>query len=440
MTHTPNSLRTHIGIFGRTNSGKSSLLNALTNQDFSIVSPEAGTTADPVKKAMEIAGLGPVLFVDTAGFCDETSLGEKRLEKTRDAFARADVVLAVFGADEFQEENFAEKNSCEAISDNDENKIDEKNSNENFSDKDEKKSDEQFSFFEHILKSGKKIIPVLTKIDLLPKSQVEFAAKKIESFTKKNPVRVSSLSRDGIENLIQRIRDEAKTDDETSLTGNLCAAGDLVLLVMPQDIQAPKGRLILPQVQVLRDLLDKKCVVASCTADMFEQTLRTLAFPPKLIVIDSQVFPLIHSLRPKQSALTSFSVLMAAAKGEIHLFKEGAAAIKNLKQHSRVLIAEACAHVPQDEDIGRIQIPRMLEKIAPGIKIDFVRGTDFPAQLTDETGAPMYDLIIHCGACMFNRAYVLHRQTLAKAARIPMTNYGIAIAQISGILNEVVLP
>ena len=413
MTQTPNSLRIQIGIFGRTNSGKSSLLNALTNQDFSIVSPEAGTTADPVKKAMEIAGLGPVLFVDTAGFCDQTSLGEKRLEKTRDALARADLILAVFGADEFQEKSDFE--NCE------------------------KKSEEDF-FAKQILESEKKIIPVLTKIDLASKSQIEFAAKKIESLTKKIPVQVSSVSREGIENLFQRIRDEAKTDDEKSLTGNLCAAGDLVLLVMPQDIQAPKGRLILPQVQVLRDLLDKKCIVASCTADMFEQTLRTLASPPKLIVIDSQVFPLINSLRPKNCALTSFSVLMATSKGKINLFKEGAAAIKNLSQNSRVLIAEACAHVPQDEDIGRIKIPRMLKKIAGDLKIDFVRGTDFPDSLTDENGAPRYDLIIHCGACMFNRAYVLHRQSLAEAAGIPMTNYGIAIAQISGILDEVVLP
>lgn len=418
MTQTPNSLRIQIGIFGRTNSGKSSLLNALTNQDFSIVSPEAGTTADPVKKAMEIAGLGPVLFVDTAGFCDQTSLGEKRLEKTRDALARVDLILAVFGADEFQEKSDFE--NCEK------NLLNE-NSKENF-------------FVRQILESEKKIIPVLTKIDLASKSQIEFAAKKIESLTKKIPVQVSSVSREGIENLFQRIRDEAKTEDEKSLTGNLCAAGDLVLLVMPQDIQAPKGRLILPQVQVLRDLLDKKCIVASCTADMFEQTLRTLAIPPKLIVIDSQVFPLINSLRPKNCVLTSFSVLMAAAKGKINLFKEGAAAIKNLSQNSRVLIAEACAHVPQDEDIGRIKIPRMLKKIAGDLKIDFVRGTDFPDSLTDENGAPRYDLIIHCGACMFNRAYVLHRQSLAAAAGIPMTNYGIAIAQISGILDEVVLP
>lgn len=418
MTQTPNSLRIQIGIFGRTNSGKSSLLNALTNQDFSIVSPEAGTTADPVKKAMEIAGLGPVLFVDTAGFCDQTSLGEKRLEKTRDALARVDLILAVFSADEFQEKSDFE--NCEK-------NLLEENSEEIF-------------FAKQILESEKKIIPVLTKIDLASKSQIEFAAKKIESLTKKIPVQVSSVSREGIENLFQRIRDEAKTEDEKSLTGNLCAAGDLVLLVMPQDIQAPKGRLILPQVQVLRDLLDKKCIVASCTADMFEQTLRTLALPPKLIVIDSQVFPLINSLRPKNCALTSFSVLMAASKGKINLFKEGAAAIKNLSQNSRVLIAEACAHVPQDEDIGRIKIPRMLKKIAGELKIDFVRGTDFPDSLTYENGAPRYDLIIHCGACMFNRAYVLHRQSLAEAAGIPMTNYGIAIAQISGILDEVVLP
>lgn len=392
-----------IGIFGKTNSGKSSLLNALTNQEFSIVSEQAGTTADPVNKAMEIIGIGPVLFIDTAGFEDQTALGEKRLEKTADALNRTDIVLAVFSG--------------------------------------KGQGLEDAPWFGKIEATKKPVIPVLTKIDTMSQEEIQDAAKQIEELTKAKPVCVSAKTKQGIDTLIEKIKEASgKVGGDAMLIGNLCSQGDLVLLVMPQDIQAPKGRLILPQVQVMRELLDKKCVVASCTADMVEQTLATLVKPPKLIIIDSQVFALVSKLKPAQSMLTSFSVLMAATKGDISAFKDGAAVIPNLKPTSRVLIAEACTHVPQDEDIGRIKIPRMLEKIAPGIKIDFVRGTDFPASLADAEGLPLYDLIIHCGSCMFNRAYVLHRQELAAAAHIPMTNYGIAIAKITGILDDVVLP
>lgn len=408
MTQTPNSLRIHIGIFGRTNSGKSSLLNALTNQNFSIVSDEAGTTTDPVNKTMEIKGVGPVLFTDTAGFEDKTVLSEKRLEKTVDVLNRIDIALLVFSADESDEfTDFENENAF---------------------------------WFSKIMESKKPYIPVITKVDKISEEKLKSVKMRIDSFAKKPSVCVSSLKKSGIENLIEKIRQIADKMPRVSFTENICKTGDLVLLVMPQDIQAPKGRLILPQVHVLRELLDKKCIVVSCTADGMQQTLNSLKIVPSLIIVDSQVFERAYSLKPKESLLTSFSVLMAVSKGNIQLFKEGAFAISKLNSSSRVLIAEACTHIPQEEDIGRVKIPRMLQNTVPNIQIDFVRGTDFPKNLNDANGQPLYDLIIHCGACMFNRPYMLHRQELAKAANIPMTNYGLAIAALKGILDKIALP
>ena len=205
-----------------------------------------------------------------------------------------------------------------------------------------------------------------------------------------------------------------------------------MLLVMPQDIQAPKGRLILPQVQTIRDLLDKKCIVVSSTADKLPQALSALSKPPKLIITDSQVFPLVYSLKPQESMLTSFSVLFAALKGDIDYFIKSAAVIDRLTSKSKVLIAEACTHVPINEDIGTVKIPRMLrEKAGNGITIVNVHGNDFPEDLTP------FDLIIQCGSCMFNRKFVLNRVAKAKAQKVPMTNYGIAIAHLTGILNKI---
>ena len=412
MTQTPYSLRLQIGIFGRTNSGKSSLLNALANQNFSIVSDEAGTTADPVNKAMEIKGIGPVLFTDTAGFEDKTSLSEKRLEKTLDVLNRIDIALLVFSADEIDER----KNECRDI------------------------EDERPWWVSKIVETKKEYIPVITKVDAISKEKLLALKTRVDFLVKKPSICVSSLKKEGIEELIEEVRKIADAAPSVSLTENLCKAGDCVLLVMPQDLQAPKGRLILPQVQVMRELLDKKCMVVSCTADMMQGTLRSLKDAPSLIIIDSQIFEMAYSLKPKESLLTSFSVLMGASKGDIHLFKKGAFAISKLNSSSRVLIAEACAHVPQKEDIGRVQIPRMLRYIAPNMKIDFVRGADFPENLVNAKGRPLYDLIIHCGGCMFNRSYVLHRQEIAKKAHIPMTNYGLAIAAFKGILDKVALP
>ncbi len=408
MIQTPNSLRLQIGIFGRTNSGKSSLLNALANQNCSIVSDNAGTTTDPVNKAMEIAGVGPVLFTDTAGFEDDTPLSEKRLEKTIAVLNRIDIALVLFPADSGDE--------C----------IDFENT--------------QSKWISKIVESKKEYVPVITKVDAVSEEKRMALKTRIDVLAKKPSVCVSSVQKLGIEELIEEIRKCVEKIPSRSLTENICKTGDLVLLVMPQDIQAPKGRLILPQVHVLRELLDKKCIVVSCTADSMQQALHSLKNAPSLIIVDSQVFEHAYSLKPKESVLTSFSVLMAAFKGDIQLFREGALAIARLNSDSRVLIAEACAHVPQEEDIGRVKIPRMLKNRAPNIKIDFVRGTDFPKNLVDSNGRPLYDLIIHCGACMFKRPYVLHRQEIARAANIPMTNYGLAIAALQGILDKIALP
>ncbi len=223
--------------------------------------------------------------------------------------------------------------------------------------------------------------------------------------------------------------------DARSIIGELAAENDRVLLVMPQDIQAPKGRLILPQVQTLRELLDKKCVVLSCTADRLDQALASLVTPPKLIITDSQIFSMVYEKKPAESLLTSFSILFAAYKGDIDYFVKSAAVIGRLTENSKVLIAEACTHVPLKEDIGREKLPRMLrKKIGGGLTIDNVSGNDFPEDLSG------YDLVIQCGACMFNRKYVMNRVAKVKAQNLPMTNYGVAIAFLSGILDKITLP
>ena len=385
--------RLHIGIFGNTNSGKSTLMNMLVGQDFSIVSEVSGTTTDSVQKSMELPGIGPAVLIDTAGFNDKTELGKKRLAKTYDALAKCDVVLAVISSEELTEA----AGTPEKIF--------------------------QTEGFQKLIQSSKPIIWVISKA-------------KIELFKNNQPVFVDSASGKNSEakNAIFSAIKSRIPDDfySTSLTENYCSPGDNVLLVMPQDSQAPKGRLILPQVQTIRDLLDRKVCIHCCTQNTFLQTIDSLKNPPDLIITDSQIFPFVNDNKPAGSKLTSFSILMAAYKGDIELFVQGAKALKKLTDNSRVLIAEACTHAPAGEDIGTVKIPAMLKKIAPKIQIDFVRGTDFP-----ETPADLqkYDLIIHCGACMFNKAYVLQRQQNAKAATVPMTNYGVAIAELNGILD-----
>lgn len=408
LTDTPNANRLHIALFGRRNSGKSSLINALTGQDTAIVSNTPGTTTDLVSKAMEVHGIGACLFMDTPGFDDEGELGEMRIARTLKAIEKTDIALLLCEDNSF---------SCE-------NK------------KTEQLETEMFEQPEHeMLKQLKEknipVILILNKIDI--RKNIDTLAARIEQQYNQRPLLVSAKERTGIEEIRQAILEKLPSDfGQQSITGALVAENDLVLLVMPQDIQAPKGRLILPQVQTIRELLDKKCLVMTCTTDKLSKTLQALARPPKLIITDSQVFKTVYEQKPDESKLTSFSVLFAGYKGDIHYYVESAAAIESLTESSRVLIAEACTHAPLSEDIGRVKLPHLLRKrIGEKLQIDIVSGTDFPQDLTP------YSLVIHCGACMFNRKYVLSRIDRAREQHIPMTNYGVAIAYLNGILNQI---
>ena len=344
--------RLHIAFFGPVNSGKSSLINALAGQEVSLVSPVPGTTTDPVRKAIELPGLGPCVLIDTAGLDDGSLLGAERERRTRAILDEADVAV------------------------------------------------------------------LLGKADLVERSGI--------------PI-VRYTRGESMESLIRRIAAAVPEEDKKWLTGDLVKAGDCVLLVMPQDSEAPKGRLILPQVQVLRELLDRGCNALCCTPESLQGALKKVT--PDLVITDSQVFALVNAAIPAEMPLTSFSVLLAAAKGDIDTFVEGAAAIDRLGPDSRVLIAEACTHVPDSEDIGRVKIPALLRKRAgEGLQVEIAAGNDFP-----EDFAP-YDLIIHCGACVATKTLVRSRTRKALLAGVPITNYGIALAKLQGILGRIALP
>lgn len=387
LQETPAAQRLHIALYGRRNAGKSSLINALTGQQVALVSPVAGTTADPVKKAMELHPIGPVLFIDTAGYDDVGELGQLRVEATRDTLTRADVALLVIAGQPSQED---------------------------------------LQWAQQLREKNTPFLVVQTKGDLVAPAQ-------LPPDLAERAVAVSAATGEGIEALRAALTALVPEDfGRQDLTRGLCSAGDVVLLVMPQDIQAPKGRLILPQVRTIRHLLDLKCTVVSTTADGLDGALAALSAPPKLIITDSQCFPLVAAKKPEESLLTSFSILMAADKGDIDAFAQGAKAIGILTQNSRVLIAEGCTHAPLEEDIGRVKIPRLLRRrVGQGLQVDVVAGNDFPHDLTG------YDLVIHCGGCMFNRAYVLSRLAQAQRQGVPMTNYGVAIAYLTGILEQV---
>ena len=393
MNSTPNANRLHIAIFGRCNSGKSSLINALTGQDTALVSAVPGTTTDLVNKAMEIHGIGPCVFIDTPGFDDEGELGEMRIARTLQAIERTDIALLLCEDGDLEEEQ---------------------------------------QWIQQLTSRHIPVILILNKSDR--RECAADVAARIEKVCGKTPITVSAKEHTGIEAVYQAILRKLPADfGQQTITGNLVQEGDLVLLVMPQDIQAPKGRLILPQVQTMRELLDKKCLVMSCTTDQLANTLEALSRAPQLIITDSQVFHEVYRLKPESSLLTSFSVLMAGYKGDIHYYIESAAAIGSLTPQSRILIAEACTHAPLSEDIGRVKLPRLLrKKVGESLHIDIVSGTDFPTDLSS------YELIIHCGGCMFNRKYVLSRIDRARCQHIPMTNYGVAIACLNGILDKIV--
>ena len=393
LQNTPTANRLHIVLFGRRNSGKSSLINALTGQDTALVSDIPGTTTDPVSKAMELHGIGPCVIIDTPGFDDEGTLGEMRIERTLRAIERTDIALL-----------FCEESDLQA----------------------------EKEWMQQLKSKNIPVILILNKADI--RENVSSIVAEIESEFQQKPMVVSAKEQKGLEDIRLAILEKLPQDfEQPSITGDLVGENDLVLLVMPQDIQAPKGRLILPQVQTMRELLDKKCLIMSCTTDKLSQTLKALAYPPKLIITDSQVFKTVYEQKPIESLLTSFSVLMAGYKGDIRQFIEGASAIDSLTESSRVLIAEACAHAPMTEDIGRVKIPRLLrKKVGEGLHIDMVSGSDFPKDLSE------YDLIIHCGACMFNRKHVMNRLEQASMQQVPMTNYGITLAHLMGILDKIV--
>lgn len=290
---------------------------------------------------------------------------------------------------------------------------------------------EELPWLDLLKEKGRPVLAVLNKSDTLPSP--DLTAEGLSEILGLPVLPVSAATGKNIDKLRTALAEAAPPDFwELSITGDLAQTGDLVLLVMPQDIQAPKGRLILPQVQTIRELLDKKCTVVSCTADCIETTLQALARPPKLIITDSQAFPTVWESKPAESLLTSFSILFAGYKGDIDEFLAGAKAIDGLAENSRVLIAEACAHAPKEEDIGRVKIPRLLrKKVGEGLSVDFVRGNDFPEDLSP------YDLVIHCGACMFNRQHVMSRIAQAKNQNTPICNYGVVLAALNGILDKV---
>lgn len=415
LNDTPSANRLHIGVFGKTNSGKSSLINAFTGQEVSIASDVAGTTTDPVYKAMEIHPLGACTIIDTAGFDDESELGAKRVEKTKLAAEKTDVAVILFAADFIEE-----KGEVDPLQ-------------ENNSEMMEKHFAQELKWYRFFKEKNTPVLLIINKADLGDtKALQEFLVKE----TNEQPLVVSAAKHEGVDRIKEALaRKVPENFGERLITGTLVGEGDLVMLVMPQDIQAPKGRLILPQVQTTRELLDKKCLIMSVTTDKFVEALKQLVQPPKMIITDSQVFSYVYENKPKESVLTSFSVLFAAYKGDLPYYVEGAKQIDSLTEQSHVLIAECCTHAPLQEDIGRVKIPRMLKKrFGEGITVDHVSGTDFPQDLRE------YDLIIQCGACMFNRKYVLSRIDHAKEQHVPMTNYGVTIAHLTGILPHVVMP
>lgn len=383
---TSDSNRLHIAFLGERNSGKSSLLNAITGQNSAIVSDVPGTTTDHVSKAMELPGIGACTFMDTAGIDDLGKLGAQRVSDTFNALRGADIIIIVVDA-------MTGRLPVPEIS------------------------------VGAGIPDGAAVTVVLNKSETVDEGQRNKLLDVIRHAYGRNAIIASALNATGIKDILNELQRIVPKDWEAlPITAGAVKDGDLVVLVMPQDKEAPKGRLILPQQQTIRELLERKCRIACCTTDCLEKTLNSLNDSPDVIITDAQAYAEVIKLKPEGTALTSFSALLAASKGDIGYFTESAAVIGSLNGNSRVLIAEACTHVPDTEDIGRVKIPSMLRKIAgEGIVTETVSGRDFPSDLS------AYDLVIHCGACMFNRRYVMSRVEQAKRQGVAMTNYGVAI-------------
>lgn len=392
----PKTFRLHIGIFGRRNAGKSSILNAFTHQDVSIVSEVAGTTTDPVEKPMELLPLGPVLFIDTAGIDDVGALGEKRVAKTLAVFDRTDLGVIV--------SNFKEWGKYEEM------------------------------LMGEFKSRDIPFIVVFNKIDVHPE---DISISSTLDSVKIKYVQTSVLSELGIADLRQLLLRSAPADfiERPTILADLVGAGEMAVLVVPIDKEAPKGRLILPQVQSIRDLLDNDAFSLVVKERELREALSRLNKPPKLVVTDSQAFLKVAADTPPEIPMTSFSILFARFQGDLLEMVKGAMAIDKLQTGDKVLIAEACSHHPIGEDIGTVKIPRWLTQYVGGkLQIDNIRGHDFPANISE------YKLIIHCGACTWNRRAMLSRIMKARAAEVPITNYGLTIAYSLGIFERALQP
>lgn len=390
MYNTPKANRLHITILGKRNVGKSSLINILTNQPLSVVSETPGTTTDPVSKAMELLPIGPVVFIDTAGIDDIGALGELRIEKTKLALEKTDLAILAFNA-----------------------------------------ADKDISYEKDLYNSLKeKRIPTIGVIN-----KIDLGTEYIDFFKTEFNIpfaEVSAKDKLNITKFKQVIIDNAPIDFEMpTIVGDIIKPKDRVILVAPQDIQAPKGRLILPQVQVIRDLLDNDCMALTVKDTELPDLLSSLNCNPSLVITDSQIFKKVNEIIPSHLRLTSFSILLARYKGDLKTFVDGAHAIDELKPNDQVLIAEACTHHPKDGDIAREKLPRLLEKKVGGkLNVTNITGVDFPKDLSK------YKLIIQCGSCMFTRRQLLSRLEHVKDQNIPITNFGVALAKLNGILER----
>lgn len=399
MIETPRGNRVHIAIYGRTNAGKSSLINKITNQSISLVSEMRGTTTDPVYKAMELLPIGPVVFIDTAGIDDTTELGELRVKKTKEILNKMDIALLLISTEVLLE-------------------------NQDLSYEKE--------WIREIKKREKPFIVILNKMDLVPAGKAQELIDRVKAELECEVSTVATSREESIQRIKAKLIEYApKIVIEEKLIGDKIKVGDRVLLVAPQDIQAPKGRLILPQVQVIRDILDNGGIPTVVTLDNLKEGLAIFQGRPDLVITDSQVFKAVDEVLDRDVPLTSFSIIMARAKGELDTLYRGAKRINELKDGDRVLIAEACTHHQLKGDIAREKLPMLLQKRAGNIVIDNCSGKDFPEDISK------YSLVIHCGSCMLNRAETMSRLGVCSGQEIPITNFGMAIAEINGILDRV---
>lgn len=392
---TPRGSRLHIAIFGRRNAGKSSLINALTNQDIAIVSSVPGTTTDPVYKSMEILPVGPVVIIDTAGIDDVGELGELRLKKTLGVLNKSDLIALVV-------------------------------------DPGQNVGQYELDLISKAAGQGVPVVGVLNKIDINPDAKLADIENKLDI----KVVPVSAITRQGIDNLIEEmIKSAPKEWTAPTIVGDLIKPGDTAVLVVPIDLAAPKGRIILPQVQTIRDILDNDAIALVVKEKELKKALSGLAKKPKIVITDSQAFLKVDADTPADIMMTSFSILFARYKGNLETLVEGALAVDDLKQGDKVLIAEACTHHRVADDIGTVKIPRWLRQKAGGeLEFNWSSGIHMPEDLD------RYKLIVHCGACMINRKEMLHRIMQATSAGVPIVNYGVLIAKVMGILRRALTP